>query len=67
MQRTGHLSHEEYALSLRVYDRVGYGHGGQERLGIGVERVRIDLVALSDLYNVAQVHHRYPVADVPDH
>jgi hypothetical protein len=55
IQRAGHLSREEYPLSLRVYDRVGYGDGGKERLGIGVQRVRIDLVPLSDLYNMPYI------------
>src|SRR5215475_5063291 len=67
IQRAGHLSREEYPLSLHVYYRVGYGYGGQERLGIGVERVSIDLVPLRDLDDVAQVHHRHPIADVPYH
>src|SRR5215467_2561617 len=67
IQRAGHLSREEYPLSLRVYYRVGYGYCGQERLGIWVERVRIDLIPLRDLDDVAQVHHRHPIADVPYH
>src|SRR5215471_5776218 len=53
IERTGHLSHEGYALSLGVYDRVGYGYGGKQRPGIGVERGRIDRVSLGDLHDVA--------------
>src|SRR6266852_7977375 len=36
IQRAGHLSREEYPLSLSVYYRVGYGYGGKKRLGIWV-------------------------------
>src|SRR5207302_3013406 len=67
IQRAGDLSRERYALSLSVYYRVGYGYGGKERLGIWVERGRIDRVPVGDLHDAAQVHHRHPVADVPYH
>ena len=62
VQRAGHLSLEGYALPLSVYHRVGYGYGRKERLGVWVERVCIDRIPHSDLYDVAQVHYRHPVA-----
>src|SRR5262245_60825314 len=35
IERAGYLSREGYALSLSVYDRVGDGYGGKERLSVG--------------------------------
>ncbi len=39
---------------------------GQQRLGVGVDRARVEVVGRRDLDDDAQVHHRDPVGDVAD-
>ena len=46
---------------------VGDGHRGEERLGVGVRRTLVDVLAVADLDDLAQVHDGHPVGDVPDH
>src|SRR6185437_3880006 len=47
---------------------AGRSLGGQQQsLGVGIGRVRRDLIALAVFDDLAAVHHRDPVADVPDH
>ena len=43
----------------------GHRHGGEQRLGVGVQRVGVDVVARRDLDDLAEVHHRDAVGDVP--
>src|SRR5690606_19995972 len=47
--------------------RVGDGHGGQQRLGVGVPGAAEQLRCRRLLDDPAQVHDRHPVADVLDH
>ena len=54
-------------LPLDLDLRVRNGDGGQQRLGIGVEGVAVQLSGAGDLHDVAQVHHPYAVGDVLDH
>src|SRR5205085_4750532 len=37
-----------------------------QRRGVRVNRLEVQLVARRDLHQLAQVHHRDPVGDVPD-
>src|SRR5215218_5765841 len=49
--------------------RVGirFRHGRQQGMGVRVAGVVVELVAFSDLDDLAEVHDRDPVGDVPDH
>ena len=67
VQRTGYLSGQYDALSLGVDDRVGYGHCRQEGLGVGMQRIAVDFVPVGNFHHLAQIHHRYPVANVAHH
>src|SRR5688572_15117185 len=46
--------------------RVGNGDGGQQRPGVRVARTIEQRIAVGDLDDAAEIHHRYPLADVPD-
>ncbi len=46
--------------------RVGHRDGRQQRLGVGVRRVVVDLLVRADLDDPAEVHDADPVGDVPD-
>src|SRR5713226_4852044 len=48
-------------LGVRVRDRA------QQNLGVWVERVVVNLSAVRDLDDLAEVHDRHPVADVAHH
>ncbi len=51
------------ALHVRIRD----GHCRHQRLGIGVQGVREDLLAGAEFHRVAQVHHQHPIRDVLHH
>lgn len=61
----GHLALEDNALALEMGVRVG--HGGYERLRVGVAAVLKELLGVGDLHDLAEVHDRGPVGDVLDH
>jgi hypothetical protein len=60
----GHLAAEEDAAGADA--RVGGGHGGDQRLGVGVLRVAQEPFGLGDLDDSAGVHDADPVAEVFD-
>jgi hypothetical protein len=51
---------------LRVHWRVGIGfqRRTEEKLRVGMSRRFVECVRGSDLADLAEVHHRHPVADV---
>ncbi len=51
----------------RSLSGVGDRDRRQQGLGVRMGRVVVDVVHLPDLDDLAQVHHRHPVGDVPDH
>ena len=42
------------------------GHRGQQRLGVGVVRAVVERLAVADLDDLAEIHHRDLGAEVPD-
>ena len=54
-------------LRARSGSGVGDGHGREERLRVGVGRPLVDVRAVADLDDLAQVHDGDPVRDVPHH
>ena len=55
------------ALALGLDDGVRDGDGGEQRLGVGVERVAVQLLGAGDLDDLAQIHDGHAVRDVLDH
>ena len=53
-------------LRLPLGDRVGHGHGRQQRPRVRVAGRRVQRVGRPDLDDLAEVHDRDPVADVLD-
>ncbi len=45
---------------------IGHGHGGQERTGVRVHRLLVEVVALGELHRVTEVHDHHAVRDVAD-
>ena len=45
---------------------IGFGHGRQERLSVGVARIGQDLFGRTGFDQVTQVHDRYPARDLAD-
>src|SRR5712692_2961952 len=65
LDRARHVALEQDALAL---DRgVGDRHRGQERLGVGMLRVVVELLGRRDLHDLAQVHDRHARRDVLHH
>ena len=52
-------------LRVALDDRVGNGDGGEEGSGVGVLGVLVELVPAGYLDDLAKVHDRDPVRDVP--
>ena len=65
VQRAGHVALQDNPLALQR--RVRDGDGRHQRLGVWVQRVSEELLALGHLHHLAQVHHCHPVGDVLDH
>ena len=63
--RAGQISHEFVAMArfvgMRRWDRR------QQRLGIGMRRRTEQLIGVRDFDDAAEIHHRNPVRNVPDH
>src|SRR5215212_6249411 len=63
----GHVSGEYHALAFTFLLWVGDGDGGEQRGGVGVAGFAVQSRPVSDLHDLAEVHHGYPVRDVLDH
>jgi hypothetical protein len=50
-----------------LYPRIGNRHCGEQRLGVWVERVGVELSSRGDLDHASQVHDCYSVADMLDY
>ena len=47
--------------------RVGHRHGGEQRPGVGMEHIAVQVLHRGLLHQGAQVHHPHPVGDVAHH
>jgi hypothetical protein len=54
-------------LPLLASDRVGYRHRRQQRLGVGVPRRVVEVGFGAALDQLAEIHHRHPIGDMPHH
>lgn len=57
------LEHDPFPLSLHY--RVGDRCRGKQRLGVGVQRVLVELSPFGNLHDLTEVHHDHAVTDVP--
>ena len=58
-----HIAHQRHKLSLACSH---FRNGGEQRLRVRMPRRRKQRASFRDLDDLAQIHHRDPVADVPD-
>ena len=63
----GHFAAQDLARALALDHRVGHRHRRQQRLRVRMPRFAEQRVAVGDLDDAAQVHHRHAVADVAHH
>ena len=40
---------------------------GHERLGVRVKRAQVNFISVRQFHNLAQIHDRYSIADMPNH
>ena len=64
IDRTGHISGKNDPLPGAIHNRIGYWYCRQQRYGIRMKRIRIELITLGDLDDLAEIHNRHSVADV---
>src|SRR5438874_9503395 len=62
-ERAGDVAGQDYALPLALEDRVGDGDSRKQGLRIGMKRVLVDLIAVGQLHELAEVHHGNAVAN----
>ena len=61
----GQVTGEQDLLAAVLDDGVGHGHGREQRPGVRVQRLGVEVVGGGLLDHAAEVHHADPVADVP--
>src|SRR5262245_33198902 len=64
IKRRRYLALERARRAGALDPRVGDRRGVEQCLGIGMLRIGVELVAVGDLGDAAQIHHRHPVGDV---
>src|SRR5829696_8314619 len=65
--RARQVASQQNPLPGALLHRIGNRDSRKQRLGIRMRRVLVDIVDRTDLHDLAQIHHRYPIRDVPDH
>lgn len=62
MQRTGHISLQQYPFfgGFRIRNR----NSGEQRLGIRVPGVVINVIVSGHFHNFTKIHHSSPITDV---
>ena len=64
VDRAGHVAGEADPLAGLAAPGVGHRDGREHRHGVGVARAVVEVVAVADLDDLAEVHHGDPVRDV---
>ncbi len=67
VDRAWHVTTENDPLAPLLDHGVRNGHRGEKRLGVGVERIVVERVAVGHLDDLAEVHHRNTVGNVLHH
>ena len=60
--RAGNIARQQLAPIVAAR-RIGHRHGRQQAARVGVLRILEHCAAWTNLDNLAQIHHRHPVAD----
>src|SRR5207237_10074193 len=66
IDRRGYVAFEHDAFAPRLDLRIGHGHGRDERLRVGHQRLVVDRVCVGQLDHLAEVHYGHAVGDVAD-
>ena len=66
VDRARHVAAEDDPLAPLLDHRVRNRHGGEQRLGVRVQRLIVEIVAGRHLHDLAEVHHGDAVGDVLD-
>ena len=66
VDRAGQVALKQDPLALTGTTGVGHGHGGEQRLCIGVQRIGIEIVARAEFDDLAEVHDRDAVGGLCD-
>ena len=61
---TLYITLKDYALAHPVCPWIRDRDGGQQSLGIGMQGMLIQFIAVANLHQLAQIHHAYPVGDM---
>ena len=67
VHRAGYIAHQDDALAFLFDDRIGDRHGGEQRLGVGVQGIVVERIAIRQFDDFAQIHDGDTVGDVADH
>src|SRR5699024_9647699 len=59
-----HITGKNDALPSFLDNRVRNRHGRHQRLGVGVQRIVVQLIAIGQLDDLAEIHHGDPYGDV---
>ena len=65
VHRARHVALQADPLALHL--RVRHRHGGEQRLGIGMLRIAVELARVGQLDDAAEIHHRHAVGNVLHH
>ena len=64
--RAGNVSAKDDSGPSPIHHRIRDGYRREQRNGVGMERIGVELIARSDLNDLSQIHDRHPVA-YPSH
>ena len=63
----GHFAGQNHAAGTFFFYRIGFGHGGEQRDGVGMLGVLIQILGIGDFHDPPQVHHRHAVGKMLHH
>ena len=67
VKRARHIAGEDNPMPLGFNLWVRYRHRGEQRLGVWVQWILVQLSASGLLNELAEIHHRDEIADMPNH
>ena len=65
--RGGNFSFQQHALSSTLHLRVRCRCGGQQGLRVGMSRILVKLLGVSQFNNPSQVHYANAMSNMPNH
>ena len=65
IERARQITAENDALTLHLHARIRHGHRRHERMSVGMQGMRKELLARGVLDDVAEVHHGDALRDLP--